>query len=308
MPRPKPKPYQRIPAHPVSHEIVDPIWLVKAIGFTMVAALVCGYLTFCLLFYQGQWQLVLHPTRTTSRPSSIAGIPYETIHFAPDESAVPQLTGWWIPAAPSGRYIDSTILFLPGGDGSLADFIPTLAALHTIGINVFAFDYRGYGQSAPIRPGQQNMLHDADAAWQYLTTSRALPPQRIVPYGTNIGASLATHLAVTHLAIPALILDSPHADLLDAVRHDPRSHLIPVDLLFHERFSLAEPLSNLHTPKLLLSPSLDKAFQTASDPKVIVESAAPGQPLFNQSLTCFLDRYLPALTDPPHVTSSTPAH
>ena len=310
-PRPKPKPNQPIPSPPVPHEVVDPIWLVKAIGFTLAAALVCGYLTFCLLFYQGQWQLVLHPTRTVSSPASIAGIPYEIIHFAPDDSAIPQLSGWWIPAAASARHAKSAILFLPGADGSVANSVPTLAALHNLGINVFAFDYRGYGQSAPTRPSQQNMLYDTDAAWQYLTTSRAIPPQQILPYGVNIGASLATHLASAHPAIPALILDSPRGDLLEIARHDPRSHLIPVRLLFHERFPLAEPLSNLRTPKLLLSPfpSLD---QTTAAPKVTIESASPGQPLYAQSLTRFLDRYLPPVATPPHepsphVPSSTPA-
>ena len=44
----------------------DPLWLIKAIAFTILVALFCGYLTLCLLFYQGQWQLVLHPTRTSA--------------------------------------------------------------------------------------------------------------------------------------------------------------------------------------------------------------------------------------------------
>ena len=296
MPRPTPKKQTARHHHPdpVQHEVVDPIWLLKGIGVAILAALLCGYLTFCLLFYQGQWQLVLHPARTASSPSSIAGIPYQLIHFGPDESAVPQLTGWWIPAAPNARYSYAAILFLSGADGSLATSIPTLAALHNIGINVFAFDYRGYGQSAPIHPSQQSMTQDAATAWQYLTVSRAVPPQQIVPYGFNVGASLATHLVTDHPMIPALILDSPHADLLDAARRDPRSHLIPVRLLFHERFPLAQPLSTLPTPKLLLSPSSDaqKAFQTAADPKVIAAFTSPSEASYPQSITSFLDTHL----------------
>jgi pimeloyl-ACP methyl ester carboxylesterase len=312
-PRPKPKPHHRIPSQTVQHDVVDPTWLLKAIGFTLAAALFCGYLTLCLLFYQGQWQLVLHPTRTTSSPASIAGIPYELIHFGPDESAVPQLTGWWIPAAAAARYANSTILFLAGADGSLANSIPTLATLHNNGINIFAFDYRGYGQSAPSRPNQQNVVHDANSAWQYLTTSRAIPQQRIVPYGFNIGASLAVHLAVAHPSIPAIIIDAPYADLLDAAQHDPRSRLIPVCLLFHERFPLAEPLSTLHTPKLLLSrsPSADKSFQTAADPKIFKSStymASSSETSFSQGLSTFLDEYLPSSVTPQSVPSPGLTH
>src|SRR6202020_1447086 len=135
--------------------------------------------------------LVLHPTRTASAPASIAGAPYELIHFGLDESAIPQLTGWWIPAPPNARYAQSTILFLPTGDGSLTNSVTTLTALHNLGINVFAFDYRGYGQSADTHPSQEKMTQDANHAWQYLNTSRNIPAHQIIPYGSGVGSSLA---------------------------------------------------------------------------------------------------------------------
>lgn len=309
MPRPNPKQDKRAKPQPVPPDVVSPAWLVKAIAGTIFAALFCGYLTFCLLFYQGQWQLVLHPTRTSSNPPSIAGIPYEPIRFGPDESAIPQLTGWWIPSESGGRYAHITILFLPDGNGSLADSIPTLASLHNLGLNVFAIDYRGYGQSAALRPDQQTITHDAESALQYLATSRATPATQIIPYGTGIGAPLATHLASSNPTIPAMILDSPRADLLDVAIHDPRAKLIPVRLLFHERFPLAEPISTLRTPKLLLSrtTSLYPAFSTASDPKLTVELTSPSSLLYNQSLTRFLDQYLPLAPLPPLVPSTAPA-
>ena len=294
MPRPTPKPAKPTPPQAAPPDVVSPIWLIKAIALTIVAALLCGYLTLCLLFYQGQWQLVLHPTRTSTSPKSIAGIPYELIRFGPDESSTPQLTGWWIPAAPGSRYATITILFLPDGNGSLTNSTPTLASLHNLGLNVFAFDYRGYGQSAPARPSEQSMTHDADSAWQYLTATRAISTQYIVPYGTGVGTSLATRLAANHDTIPALILDTPRADLLDVAIRDPRAKLLPVRLFFHERFPLAEPLSTLRTPKLLLSrtTSPDQTFLHASDPRFTVELASPSAVLYNQSLTRFLDQYV----------------
>src|ERR1700730_187532 len=137
MPRPTSKPGKPAPPQPNPPDVVSPIWLIKAIALNIVAALFCGYLTFCLLFYQGQWQLVLHPARTSASPASIAGIPYELTRFGHDESATPQLTGWWIPAAPRSRYAGITILFPPDGNGSLANSIPTIASLHNLGLNVF---------------------------------------------------------------------------------------------------------------------------------------------------------------------------
>jgi len=310
MSRPTPKPNKRNVPQPTPPEVVSPAWLVKALALTIVAALFCGYLTLCWLFYQGQWQLVLHPTRTSASPTSIAGIPYELIRFGPDDSATPQLVGWWIPSDPGSRYAHITILFLADGNGSVADSIPTLASLHNAGINVFAFDYRGYGQSAATRPNQQSMTHDADSAWQYLTTSRAIPAKQIIPYGSGVGASLAAALAGAQVAIPALILDTPRADLLDVARRDPRATIIPVRLLFHERFPLSRALTTLHTPKLLLSrsTSLDQTFLTAGDPRMTVELTSPSAVLYNQSLTRFLDQYLPPAPVPALVPFAAPVH
>jgi uncharacterized protein len=308
MPRPQPKSQKRPPQQAAHQEIVSPLWLVKAVALVSLAALFCAYLTFCLLFYQGQWQLVLHPTRTSAGPASIAGVPYELIRFGPDESATPQLTGWWIPSDPGGRYAHLTVLFLPDGNGSLVDSIPTLASLHNLGINVFAFDYRGYGQSAAIRPNQQNMIQDSDSALQYLITSRSISDQRIIPYGAGTGASLATRLASTHSEIQALILDMPRTDLLDIARRDSRAAILPVRLLFHERFPLAEPLGALRTPKLLFSRTTapNQTFAAASDPKITVELSAPSAVLYQQSVVRFLDQYVSAA--PPIVPALAPAH
>jgi pimeloyl-ACP methyl ester carboxylesterase len=270
-----------------SQPTVSHSWLMKAIAAVVIVALICAYLTLSLLFYQGQWQLVLHPKHETQAPES------SSIHFAPDESATPQLTGRWIPAAPGARYANSTILFLPSGDGSLSDFNATLDRLHNLGINVFAFDYRGYGYSADTHPNQLRMTQDAESAWTYLNTSRGIPAHQIIPYGIGVGASLATHLASAHSDIPALILESPKGDLLDTVRHDPHVTLMPVRLLFHENFPLAEQLASLHTPKLLIShEGASPVFRTASDPKLTVESDSSSDATYSQSLTRFLDQYV----------------
>lgn len=311
MPRTTQSPNRRAappsPGHQTG-EVVDPRWLLKAVTVVLLAALVCGYLTLCLLFYVGQWQIVLHPQRPGTSQPPVANAAAEFVRFAPDDSATPQLTGWWIPATPSAasasRYAQTTLLYLPGGSGSLADASASLTALHSLGINLFAIDYRGYGQSASTHPSQKGMTEDAESAWRYLHSSRGLAEPQIVPYGAGVGASLAAHLASAHPQIPILILDSPQADLLETLRHDPRTGLLPARLLFHENFPLSHPLSTLRTPKLLLSGDQPSAaFKTAAAPKFAVEfNAAPGklssQPGFLPSISLFLDQYLPPASRP----------
>jgi pimeloyl-ACP methyl ester carboxylesterase len=316
MPQPKPKsqakptPAKRPPFGPIlppsQTEDVSPLWLLKALGAMLIVALLCGYLTFCFLFYQGQWQIPLHPARTTS--PLVLSIPSEFIHFGPDESAIPQLTGLWIPAAPNTRYSATTLLYLRDGDGSLADSSAALTTLHALGINIFAFDYRGYGQSADTHPNQIKLDHDAATAYQYLTTSRHLAASTIVPYGVGTGASLATHLATNHPEITALLLDNPRADLLSLALKDPRVALLPVRLLFHDRFPLAEPLASLKTPKLLLSSATNGAipepYRKAASPKITVELSTSSDPNYLPTIARFLDQYV----QQPLVPSTTPTH
>jgi uncharacterized protein len=259
----------------------------------MLAAMICTWLTLWLLYYQGQWQIVLHPVRTASQTAS-----ENPIRFSPNESGQPQVVGQLLPASPNSRYSNLTILFLPGGDGSVADSAPTIAALHNLGLNVFAFDYRGYGLSAGPHPNQQRMTEDVEAAWRYLTTTRGLSPARIIPYGTGVGASLATHLAVERPEIPALILDSPYTDLLEVARQNaPRP--LPVGLLFQERFSLIEPLAGLRTPKLLIAGNtMPPAYVTAADSKIAVNLPTRTDALFEQAITRFLDQYVQPVPTP----------
>lgn len=286
MPRRTPKPSVVNTPPP----IVSGRWLAKAAGGVILLALLCSYISLALLYYQGQWQIALHPDRAArSQP-----VPPGLIRFGPDESGRPQLTGEWMPAAAGGRYSDLTILLLAGGDGSRKDSQETVSVLHELGLNVFHFDYRGYGLSAAVHPSQERMTEDSDAAWHYLTASRGIAAGRIIPYGIGVGASLAARLAEQHREIPAVILDNPHTDLLEFARADSRSSLLPVGLLFHERFPLAAPLAVLSTPKLLIAKtgiSQPQAFASAATPKMTIEIPSSDGPLLSQAISRFLDQY-----------------
>ena len=75
-------------------------WLTYAFFGSLAAAALCAYLTLCLLFYQGQWQIVFHPSRTVTRTPADYGIDFDEIRFDTTEAGIPQLDGWWIPAEP----------------------------------------------------------------------------------------------------------------------------------------------------------------------------------------------------------------
>ncbi|HWB33430.1 MAG TPA: alpha/beta hydrolase [Acidobacteriaceae bacterium] len=307
----RPKPYTAPPGS--LPEVVDPVWLIKALSITIVAAILCAYLALCFLYYQGAWQLVLHPSRTVDRTPAQEGLAFSSVRFGDFDTGEPHLTAWWLPAqdpsSPSleSRYAALTVLYLHSGSGSLADTLPQLKLLHTAGVNIFAIDYRGYGLSDPSHhPDDARMRQDADAALSYLISVRHIPASAILPCGSGIGASLAVDLVQAHPELPAVILDNPDPDPAATAATVHRSKLVPIRLLFGSRFAIAAPLSSLSTPKLLISggPSAQSAaaaqasigslFHSAASPSYAVALPPAGaDAAFANALHRFVDEYLP---------------
>jgi pimeloyl-ACP methyl ester carboxylesterase len=241
-------------------------WLLSAAAIAILGAIFCAWLTLCLLFWQGSWQLLYHPKAAITNTPSSAGLTFETIHFASTETGINQLTGWWIPS-PTSR---NTVLYLHGADGNLSDTVNTLAALHAQNLAVFAIDYRGYGQSQPIRdaghPNEKQLRQDAEWALTWLTLTRNIPAKTIVIYGTSLGANLAAELAADHSELAGLILDQPQQNPLATIFKDSRSRLVPAHWLVKDRYDLSAAAATLHIPSLWLLAQSNQDKQSARIP------------------------------------------
>ena len=286
-PRPTPP---RVPQSQ-SPQLIDPRWVLKALAAVFAVALLFAYATLCLLFYQGQWQLVLHPSRTVATTPASLGLAFNEVHIFP-VAGQPQLDGWLIPAADTSA---PTALILHGADGSIADALPSAHTLHDAGLNVLLFDYRGFGRSTGQHPTQLSMQEDAAGALAYLTDTQHTAPSNIILFGSGLGASVATRLTADRHNIPAIILESPDGDFAERAYADPRARLVPTRWLFHETFPLADTLHTLATPKLLISyttatPPL--VVQRAADPKVTLELPSRNDPALPTAIHRFLGTYV----------------
>ena len=275
-------------------DLVDPGWILKALGGMLALGIVCAYITLCIIFSHAQWQLVLHPSRAVATTPASLSLAFTEVRFGVDASGQPQLDGWWIPSdQPASR----TALLLHGADGSIADALPSAEALHQLHLNVLLFDYRGYGRSSGAHPTQLTMQQDTHTALEYLMQSQNLPPTQIVVYGHGLGAPLALQLCATiEIECPAMILDAPDGDLLARASADPRAKIVPMSLLFHERFPLAEPLQSATVPKLLISYNTSSAppvLKDAHDPKMLAELKTGDTSAYIATLRRFLDEYAP---------------
>lgn len=309
------RPAPRIPPRPAPAEpppLVSGRWLLSAFLLSIAAAAVCGYGVLCLLFYQGQWQFLFHPSRTVSATPAQAGLPWEDIRFDVTDTGQPQLDGWWIPSGnsiplrgqprsapgqPTSSYANDTILYLHDGRGSLSDCIPELATLHSLGINLFALDYRGFGRSMGRHPTERLGTADAIAGWTYLTDTRHIPASHIVVFGDGIGAVFAVRLA-TRFAPAGLLLQDPPPPARQIFARDARARIVPLRLLQNEFLDPAPDLTRIHAPLLFLERATGDAartrdlFRAASMPKQIYDLRSASDASYSAALRRFLDEVL----------------
>ncbi len=263
-------------------EVVSGRWLVKAILIVLAAAGVALYLTVCLLFYQGQWQFAFFPPKTL-QPSvatvvSNSGLPITEVRFDTTQEGIERLDGWWIPSPPSATVPIShfVVLFCANGHTDLPGNVDALKAFHALGVNVFAFDYQGFGKSQAGHPSQQKAYANGVAALSYLTGLRHISLDHIVLYGARLGAAVAAHVAQTSPNIAGLILEDPQPSLATEIKREQHIHLLPMWLVFQDRFDISGIVPVLKMQKLILSTPVMTSYASGAA-QIYNEATAPKQ-------------------------------
>jgi pimeloyl-ACP methyl ester carboxylesterase len=234
-------------ANSAHHPTVSGRWLLMAVSIAIVAAGACAWATLCLLFWQGSWQLLYHPNSAVTRTPASVGLAFDPVGFAATEAGEPRLKGWWIAGDPQSR---TTAIYLHGADGNLGDTVDALIRLHDAGLNVLAFDYRGYGNSKFERPSEARWREDAESAIDYLTNTRHVPAGSLVLVGCGLGANLALEVAAAHPELAGLVMDEPLSAPTDAIFGDARAKLVPAHLLARDRWDANAPATSLRIPSL----------------------------------------------------------
>ncbi len=232
---------------PSTPPTVSAKWLLRAIAFAIAGALFCAWGTLCFLFWQGSWQLLYHPASAVTHTPATANLPFDSVGFATNAAGEPQLRGWWIPAPAQAHF---TAIYLHGADGNLDDTVNALAQLHNAGLNILAFDYRGYGQSHFAHPSEARWREDANAAISYLTATRHVPAGTIILVGNGLGANLAIEVAAAHPDLAGAVLEQPLPSPTLAIFNDARAQLVPARWLVSDRWQTSAAAGNILIPSL----------------------------------------------------------
>lgn len=127
------------------------------------------------------------------------------LYFTVDDSL--KLNAWHLTQPDA----EATVLFYGGNGFYLVQSLGYIQALTDYPVNVFLFDYRGYGRSGG-QPSVSAMKRDARAAYRMVTDSLGASPDRLIVHGHSLGTFLATHVA-SHEQVAAAVLENPATDV-----------------------------------------------------------------------------------------------
>jgi pimeloyl-ACP methyl ester carboxylesterase len=253
-------------------------WILGGIGLMVVASLAALYFALALLFWQGQWQFIFHPTHGVANTPASHSVPFEDVRFDATEVGKTRLNGWWVPANSSLPPQPTAILYLHEAHGSLADALPDILALHALGKDVFAFDPRGFGKSEWAKPSEKHWNQDADAALYYLASVRHIGPRHLIVMGRGLGGTVAANLTLQHPELDRLAMIDPQPPTLGLLEAPRWTHILPIRLLARDRFNPAAALRSESVDKLFLLPA-----NTAA-PGYVAKAAPPATTVHSMSL------------------------
>lgn len=237
--------------------------------FLLIAA--CVYAGLSALIYFRQSSLIFYPNvpgRDLSATPQLIGLEYENVELVTADEV--RLHGWFVP----GNGARGTVLFFHGNAGNISHRLDSIAIFHRMNLDVFIFDYRGYGQSQG-RVTEAGTYLDAEAAWSYLVETRGIDTNRIVVFGRSLGSSIAAWLASRHRPA-ALILESGFSSVPSmAQRLYP---FLPAQWLSRFSYDTRRYVSGLTCPLLVVHSKNDEIIPYAEGR--LIFDAAPADKKF----------------------------
>jgi len=175
-----------------------------------------------------EWKTTFYPSRHLWCTPGDQGLEYEEIHFVAEDAC--RLHGWWILAPTNAR---GAVIVCHGNAGNIADRIWIARAFSSLGVDVFLFDYRGYGRSAGF-PTERGLYRDARAAYEVVRArygDTEAPP--VIVYGRSLGGAVAVNLAAER-AVRGIILEGTFTRVRDMAR--VIYPWLPIGWLLSQRF------------------------------------------------------------------------
>lgn len=174
------------------------------------------------------------------------------------------------------RTAPATLVWSHGNGGNIAGRADVLLELAARGLDVVAYDYRGYGRSDGS-PTEAGVYIDAETAFDAVVAS-GVPASRILCFGESLGGAVSIHLATRRPCVAVAVIST-----FTTLRDVARVHYGPLANLVGGRFDSLSRVASLTVPLFCAHGDRDEVvpyelgerlFAAASEPKTFL--AVPG--------------------------------
>jgi len=260
----------RLPRHPVRRGLLLLLAVAAAIG------LQAG----CATLDEKQREWIFQPGTRSWGGAAAEGLQDVWIEHRPANADAPvRLHGLWLPQPTANAPV---LLYLHGARWDVRSSANRMRRMHELGFAVLGIDYRGFGQSSPLLPGEAEATEDALAAWRWLAAQHPQSPRYV--FGHSLGGAIAVNLAAQVADERGLIVEGSFPSIREVVSTFKWGWL-PVGPLITQRFEAGERIGQVGAPVLVVHGSEDRLirpelgrrlFEQAAEPKrfVLVEGGS----------------------------------
>lgn len=218
-------------------------------------------------------QVYVPSTALETGPAQCGLSPFEDVWLRAKDGV--RLHGWFFPARPGAKRSHLALLLFHGNAGNICTRVSFYETWLGLGLNVFAFDYRGYGRSEGT-PSEEGTYLDGEAAYDSLV-GRGFAPEHVILIGKSLGGGIASEIALRR-RVGGLILQNTFSSVPDVARE--LYPFLPIKLISRIKYDTASKLPKIHVPVLILHSRGDeyirfhhgeKNFTAANEPKMLAE-------------------------------------
>lgn len=166
---------------------------------------------------------------------------------------------WYVPASAPGA---PTILYLHGARRNLSGSYERVELIRSLGFNVLAIDYRGFGRSTNLLPSERTANEDTRAGFAELMRREPDAAKRFI-YGYSLGGALAIDLAASDDGIAGVIVESTFTSIADLVRASRWKWVPLVSSMVTQEFDSIGKVGRVEEPLLLIHGTADRVVPAA---------------------------------------------